>query len=94
MSRRRIPMSPEERRIRRAMLWQPALTPEERVYHERLWRVLRALENVSEQDITPEQWLDALPDFMNPRFVAHLAMARPWVEQLFRSLDERTRLRT
>lgn len=91
--RRRLPMSPEERRIRRAILKQGDFTPAERVHHERLWRVLRAVENVSEQDITPEQWLDALPEFMNRRFVEHLSSARPWLEELFRRWDEYRKVR-
>lgn len=86
-------MSPEERRLRRAMLRQPVFTPEERVYHERLWRVLRAVEQISEQDITPDQWTAELPEFMQRRFVNHLKTARPWLERLFQAVDERARLR-
>jgi phage-related minor tail protein len=72
----------------RALTKQPEFTPDQRADHERLWRVLRAVEQISEQDITPDEWLEKLPDFMQRRFVNHLKTARPWLERLFKLWDE------
>jgi 16S rRNA C967 or C1407 C5-methylase (RsmB/RsmF family) len=75
-------------RVNRSATSQPDFTPEQRLAHERLWRVLRALEQISEQDIEPEAWLAKLPDYMQARFQNHLDNARPWLERLFELLDE------
>lgn len=64
-------------------------TPEQRADHERLWRVLRAIEQISDQDITPKEWLDSLPDYMTARVANHLRTARPWLERLFKLWDAR-----
>lgn len=73
----------------RALTKQPDFTPDQRADHERLWRVLRAVEQISEQDITPDQWLAELPEFMQRKFVNHLETARPWLERLFELWDQR-----
>lgn len=73
----------------RALTKQPDFTPDQRADHERLWRVLRAVEQISEQDITPDQWTAELPEFMQRRFVNHLKTARPWLERLFELWDQR-----
>jgi hypothetical protein len=65
----------------------PEFTPEQRADHERLWRVLRALEQISDQDIPAAEWLDALPDYMRERVSNHLKKARPWLERLFELWD-------
>lgn len=68
-------------------LGKPILSAEQRAAHERLWRVLRALEQISDQDVTPESWINALPAHMVERFKNHLARARPWLERLFKTWD-------
>ena len=67
---------------------QPDFTPTQRAEHERLWRVLRAIEQISEQDIGPEDWLDALPPYMVERVRTHLIRARPWLEEFFNQWDK------
>lgn len=62
---------------------QPDFTPIQRADHERLWRVLRALEQIADQDVSPKQWLSELPDYMVERVRNHVKLARPWLEQLF-----------
>lgn len=73
----------------RALTRQPNFTPAQRTDHERLWRVLRALEQISEQDVTPKEWLAELPDFMVERVRTHMKRARPWLERLFTEWDKR-----
>jgi hypothetical protein len=67
----------------RALTRQPNFTPAQRADHERLWRVLRALEQIAEQDVSPKEWLAELPDFMLERVRGHMKRARPWLERLF-----------
>lgn len=67
----------------------PDFTPAQRADHERLWRVLRALEQISDQDVTPSEWLDSLPEYMQERVSNHLTKARPWLERLFTLWDKR-----
>ena len=61
----------------------PDFSPQQRTDHERLWRVLRALEQISDQDIAPSEWLDALPPYMHERVANHIQRARPWLMELF-----------
>jgi hypothetical protein len=72
----------------RAMTRAPKPTEDQREEHERLWRVLRALEQIAAQDIEPEEWLASLPAYMRKSAEAHLSKARPWLTRLF-SLWER-----
>lgn len=67
----------------------PDFSPEQRTDHERLWRVLRALEQISDQDISPSEWLDALPPYMHERVANHIDRARPWMIQLFQEWEDR-----
>lgn len=67
----------------------PDFTPQQRTDHERLWRVLRALEQISDQDISPSEWLDALPSYMHERVANHIERARPWFEELFEEWENR-----
>lgn len=74
--------------IRKLTQW-PKSTPEQDLEQERLWRVLTALEEISAQDITPEEWVDGLPDYMLNRATTHLKRARPWLEEFFVAWDKR-----
>jgi len=74
--------------IRKLTQW-PKSTPEQDLEQERLWRVLTALEEIYEQDITPEEWVMDLPDYMLNRATTHLMRARPWLEGLFAAWDKR-----
>jgi hypothetical protein len=65
----------------RRLLKQPDFTPGQRLDHERLWRVFRAIENIADQDVSPQEWLDNLPEYMQQRFATHMAFAGPWLEQ-------------
>lgn len=67
----------------RALTRQPNFTPAQRTEHERLWRVLRALDQISNQDLTPAEWLGKLPDYMVNDVREKLQRARPWLEQFF-----------
>lgn len=67
----------------------PDFSPQQRTDHERLWRVLRALEQISDQDITPSEWLDALPSYMHERVANHIERARPWLVTLFEEWEDR-----
>lgn len=67
----------------------PSITPAQRAAHERLWRVLRALEQIAEQDISPKEWLAELPDFMLRRVRDHMKRARPWLEKLFTEWEKK-----
>ena len=73
----------------RALTKSPDFTPDQRADHERLWRVLRALEQISDQDISAEEWLEGLPDYMRAKFSNHLEKARPWLQRLFDLWDNR-----
>lgn len=73
----------------RALTRSPEFTAAQRAEHERLWRVLRALEQIAEQDVTPRAWIDALPDYMQSRVTLHLQRARPWLERLFTAWEKR-----
>jgi hypothetical protein len=69
--------------LTRAQVRKLTRTPEpsaaQRSEHERLWRVLRAIEQISEQDVTPKQWLDALPDYTIPG--GQVKLLHPWPGQ-------------
>lgn len=73
----------------RSLTRQPNFTPAQRTEHERLWRVLRALEQIAQQDIPPEQWLAELPDYMTSLAHEHMERARPWLEQLFTEWEKK-----
>jgi hypothetical protein len=74
--------------IRQLTKW-PKSTPEKDLEQERLWRVLTALQEIYEQDITPEEWVAGLPDYMLNRATTHLKRARPWLEEFFVAWDKR-----
>jgi hypothetical protein len=85
----RIEQKPVTSASVRSLTKQPDFTPAARAEHERLWRTLRALEQISEQDVTPKQWLASLPDYMIEKVRAHLKRARPWLEKLFKEWESK-----
>jgi hypothetical protein len=74
-------MSPAQ--IRALTRTRGRFTPEQRDRHDREFRVITALRAIAEQDCTPAEYIDQLPDYMRPMVGQHFGVARDWLLQFF-----------